>query len=198
MLHSYVIHRSMAAPGNWHHGRVHIFPLAFTIAMEEIIRASKWVVGGERQQGEIHLPPIRACLNNKTTITTISACYKKKTLAKLKAELKMGLNWSHANEDYMHCHRGNCRNKLEHSKSSRAVNWNNSEEGGQQTGETVVLWEKQQIKTEYEHRLMGYRKDAATPERRFRFCLKALSYREWQSICTPTWIHGVSPCFSCE
>lgn len=92
MLHSYAIHHSMAAPGNWYHGRVHIFPLAFTTAMEEIIRASKWVVGGERQQGEIHLPPIRVCLNNKTTITTISACYKKKTLAKLIADLKIGLN----------------------------------------------------------------------------------------------------------
>lgn len=68
----------MAAPGNWYHGRVHISPPALTIAMEEIIRASKWVVGGERQQGGIHLQPIRACLNNVTTIITTAACYKRK------------------------------------------------------------------------------------------------------------------------
>ena len=73
MLHSYVIHHSMAAPGNWYHGGVHISPLAFTIAMEEIIRVSKWVVGGETQQGGIHRQPIS--LNNMTTITTIAACY---------------------------------------------------------------------------------------------------------------------------
>lgn len=64
----------MAAPGNWYHGRVHISPLEFTIAMEEIIRAPKWVVGGERQQGGIHLPPIRACLYDMTSMSAIAAC----------------------------------------------------------------------------------------------------------------------------
>lgn len=78
MLHSYVIHRSLSAPGNWYHGRVHISPLAFTVATEEIIRASKWVVGGERQQGGIHLPPTRAGLNNRTTASTIAVYIKKK------------------------------------------------------------------------------------------------------------------------
>lgn len=87
MLHSYVIHLSMAAPGNWYHGRVYISPLAFTLAMEQIIRASKWVVGGERQQGGIHLPTIRACLNNVTTIPTRATCCKKK-----KSLLQMGIN----------------------------------------------------------------------------------------------------------
>lgn len=77
MIHSYVIHHSVAAPGSWYHGRVHICHLAFTIAMEEIIKASKWVVGGERLHGRVHLQPIRACLNKITTITTIADCNKK-------------------------------------------------------------------------------------------------------------------------
>ncbi len=73
----YVIHHSTAALGNWYHGRVHISPLAFTTTIEGIIRASKWAVGGERQQGGIHLPTISTCLNNMTTITTIAASYEK-------------------------------------------------------------------------------------------------------------------------
>lgn len=58
MLPSYVIHHSMAVPGNWYHGRVHVSPQVPSIAIEEIIRASKWVVGGEVQQG-IHPLPIK-------------------------------------------------------------------------------------------------------------------------------------------
>ncbi len=37
-----------------------ISPLAFTMAMELIIRASRWVVGGERLKSGLRLPPIRA------------------------------------------------------------------------------------------------------------------------------------------
>ena len=36
-----------------------ISPLAFTMAMEIIIRASKWVVGGERRQDGMHLTPVK-------------------------------------------------------------------------------------------------------------------------------------------
>lgn len=71
MLHNHVIYHSMTAPRNWYHGRVHISLLAFNAAMEEIIRASKWVVGGEEQQGGIHLPTIRACFMYVTTVITI-------------------------------------------------------------------------------------------------------------------------------
>lgn len=67
----------MAAPGNWYHGRVHICLLAFNTAMEEIIKALKWVVGGESQYGVVHLQPIGACLDKITSITTIPACNKK-------------------------------------------------------------------------------------------------------------------------
>ena len=41
-----------------------ISPLAFTMAMEVIIRASKWVVGGEKFQGGPRLPPIRAFMDD--------------------------------------------------------------------------------------------------------------------------------------
>ena len=37
-----------------------ISPLAFTMAMEIIVRASKWVVGGERRQDGMRLTSIRA------------------------------------------------------------------------------------------------------------------------------------------
>lgn len=33
--------------------------LAFAMAMEVIVRASKWVVGGERMQNGMRLPPVR-------------------------------------------------------------------------------------------------------------------------------------------
>lgn len=35
-----------------------ISPLAFTMAMEVVIRASKWVVGRERRQDGMHFSPI--------------------------------------------------------------------------------------------------------------------------------------------
>ncbi len=53
-----------------------ISPLAFTMAMELIIRASKWVVGGERLQSGQRLPPIRAYMDDMTTLTSTIACTK--------------------------------------------------------------------------------------------------------------------------
>ncbi len=53
-----------------------ISPLAFTMAMELIIRASRWVVGGERLKSGLRLPPIRAYMDDMTTITMTNACTK--------------------------------------------------------------------------------------------------------------------------
>ena len=53
-----------------------ISPLAFTMAMEVIIRASKWVVGGERLECGQRLPPIRAYMDDMTTLTSTLACTK--------------------------------------------------------------------------------------------------------------------------
>ena len=54
-----------------------ISPLAFTMAMEVIIRASKWVVGGERLASGIRLPPIRAYMDDMTTMTTTARCTRR-------------------------------------------------------------------------------------------------------------------------
>lgn len=54
-----------------------ISPFAFTMAMKVIIRASKWVVGGERLQCNQRLPPIRAYMDNLTTLTTTVPCTKR-------------------------------------------------------------------------------------------------------------------------
>jgi len=51
-----------------------ICPLAFTMAMEVIIRASRWVVGGERLDSGMRLLPIRAYMDDMTTMTTTVAC----------------------------------------------------------------------------------------------------------------------------
>jgi len=51
-----------------------ISPLAFTMAMEVIIRASRWVVGGEHLDSGMRLPPIRAYMDDMTTMTTTVAC----------------------------------------------------------------------------------------------------------------------------
>ncbi|XP_042559579.1 guanylate-binding protein 1-like [Clupea harengus] len=47
-----------------------ISPLAFTMAMEVIIRASRWVVGGQQLKTGLRLPPIRAYMDDMTTLTT--------------------------------------------------------------------------------------------------------------------------------
>ena len=64
-----------------------ISPLAFTMAMEVIIRASRWVVGGERLKSGLRLPPIRAYMDDMTTITTTIACTKR-LLEKLQGNIK--------------------------------------------------------------------------------------------------------------
>ncbi|KAL1277462.1 hypothetical protein QQF64_024135 [Cirrhinus molitorella] len=64
-----------------------ISPLAFTMAMELIIRASRWVVGGERLKNGLRLPPIRAYMDDMTTITTTNACTKR-LLDKLQGNIK--------------------------------------------------------------------------------------------------------------
>lgn len=45
-----------------------ISPLAFTMAMEVIIRASRWVVGGQQIRPGLRLPPVRAYMDDLTTL----------------------------------------------------------------------------------------------------------------------------------
>ena len=66
-----------------------ISPLAFTMAMEVIIRASKWVVGGERLQGGLRLPPIRAYMDDMTTMTSTAPCTRR-----LLDKLNSNLQWA--------------------------------------------------------------------------------------------------------
>uniref|UniRef100_A0A3B1JD36 Reverse transcriptase domain-containing protein n=1 Tax=Astyanax mexicanus TaxID=7994 RepID=A0A3B1JD36_ASTMX len=66
-----------------------ISPLAFTMAMEVIIRASKWVVGGERLQSGHRLPPIRAYMDDLTTLTSTVACTKQ-----LLGKLQDNIDWA--------------------------------------------------------------------------------------------------------
>lgn len=51
-----------------------ISPLAFTLAMEVIIRASRWTVGGQRIRPGLRLPPVRAYMDDLTTLTTTKVC----------------------------------------------------------------------------------------------------------------------------
>ncbi|KAJ8393735.1 hypothetical protein AAFF_G00057880 [Aldrovandia affinis] len=57
------------------------------MAMEVIIRASKWVVGGERTKNGLRLPPIRAYMDDMTTLTTTAACTRR-LLGKLQENIK--------------------------------------------------------------------------------------------------------------
>ncbi|KAL1273018.1 hypothetical protein QQF64_028880 [Cirrhinus molitorella] len=57
------------------------------MAMELIIRASRWVVGGERLKSGLRLPPIRAYMDDMTTVTTTNACTKR-LLDKLQGNIK--------------------------------------------------------------------------------------------------------------
>ena len=66
-----------------------ISPLAFTMAMEVIIRASRWVVGGERTERGLRLPPIRAYMDDMTTITTTAACTRR-----LLGKLQENIQWA--------------------------------------------------------------------------------------------------------
>lgn len=56
--------------------RCPISPSAFTMAMEVVIRASRWVVGRELMKASQRLPPIRAFMDDLTTLTTTKACTK--------------------------------------------------------------------------------------------------------------------------
>lgn len=51
-----------------------ISPLAFTMAMEVIIHASQWVVGGQKLKLGFRLPPIRAYMDDVTILITTKAC----------------------------------------------------------------------------------------------------------------------------
>ena len=68
---------------DWHRLEIGIMagctvsPLAFTIAMEIIIRASKWVVRGERLKSGNRLTPIRAFMDDTTTLTTSKLCTRR-------------------------------------------------------------------------------------------------------------------------
>ena len=64
-----------------------ISPLAFTMEMEIIIRASKWVVGGERRQDGKRLTPIRAYMDYMTLVTT-TVPYMKRILERLYKTLR--------------------------------------------------------------------------------------------------------------
>ncbi|KAK7929282.1 hypothetical protein WMY93_005677 [Mugilogobius chulae] len=55
--------------------------------MELIIRASSWVVGGERLESGLRLPPIRAYMDDMTTITNTKPCTKR-LLDKLQSNIK--------------------------------------------------------------------------------------------------------------
>lgn len=54
-----------------------ISPLAFTMAIEVIIRSSKWVVGGEHLTPGNCLQPIRAFMDDLTSITTTAPCTRR-------------------------------------------------------------------------------------------------------------------------
>ena len=57
-----------------------------SMAMEVILRASKWVVGGERLQDGTRLPPIQGYMDDMTTLTTTAPCTRR-LLTKLTVSL---------------------------------------------------------------------------------------------------------------
>ncbi|KAJ8417382.1 hypothetical protein AAFF_G00286090 [Aldrovandia affinis] len=57
------------------------------MAMEVIIRASKWVVGSEQTKNGLCLPPIQAYMDDMTTLTTTAACTRR-LLGKLQENIK--------------------------------------------------------------------------------------------------------------
>ena len=63
--------KRLAEIRNRYNTRVFSFPMGiFLLAMEIIIRASKWVVGGERWQTGIQISPVRAYMDDLTLVTT--------------------------------------------------------------------------------------------------------------------------------
>lgn len=67
-----------------------ISPLAFTMAMELIIRASKWVVGGQSMGTGLRLPPLRAYMDDITIRTTTVPCTRR-----LLGKLEENISWAH-------------------------------------------------------------------------------------------------------
>ncbi|KAL7393910.1 hypothetical protein ABVT39_017600 [Epinephelus coioides] len=59
------------------------------MAMELIIRASRWVVGGERTKSGLSLPPIRAYMDDMTIITTTKPCTRR-----LLQKLQENIQWA--------------------------------------------------------------------------------------------------------
>lgn len=66
-----------------------VSPLAFTMAMEVIIRASKWVVSGQRLNPSARLPPLRAYMDDITTLTTTVPCTRR-----LLRKLQENISWA--------------------------------------------------------------------------------------------------------
>ena len=88
----------VTAEGNttaWQHLEIGIMagctvsPLAFVMAMELVIRASHWVVGGERTKSGLRLPPIRAYMDDMTVITTTKPCTRR-----LLQKLEENIQWA--------------------------------------------------------------------------------------------------------
>ena len=57
------------------------------MAMDIFIRASKWVIGGERRQDGMRLTPIRSYMDVMTLLTTTVPCMKR-ILERLNKNLK--------------------------------------------------------------------------------------------------------------
>uniref|UniRef100_A0A3B3B355 Reverse transcriptase domain-containing protein n=1 Tax=Oryzias melastigma TaxID=30732 RepID=A0A3B3B355_ORYME len=80
---------------NWQHLEIGIMagctisPLAFVMAMEIVIRASRWVVGGEKINSDLRLPPIRAYMDDMTLITTTKPCTRR-----LLQKLQENIQWA--------------------------------------------------------------------------------------------------------
>ena len=67
-----------------------VFPLMFTMAMEITIQTSKWVVGGQRVGSHLYLPPLRAYMDDITTLTTTIPCTRR-----LLRKLEENFSWAH-------------------------------------------------------------------------------------------------------
>lgn len=80
------------------------FPLAFTMTMKVIIRASKWVVGGKRLKSRVWLMNIRAHMDDMMTLTTTASCTRH-LLGKLQESItwaKMKVNPSKSRSIFNH------------------------------------------------------------------------------------------------
>ena len=83
------VHHSLATLGVGIMAGCTISPLAFTMAMEVIIRASRWVVGGEQLTPGLRLPPIRAYMDDMTTLTSTIPCTRR-----LLRKLQENIEWA--------------------------------------------------------------------------------------------------------